>query len=189
VPTYDYPRPAVTADVLLFSSQKGRLAVLLIRRGKDPFAGAWALPGGFVEEGESLEAGARRELAEETGVTLPHSTPLLPLPPFGNPGRDPRGWTVSAPFLAWTCEPMKVSGQDDATDATFVFLDDLVPGNLAFDHAGMLACGLEYAHLLLVAAPERLLGSSEDAQKVDAIRQLVAKYQLRLMRDSKGEGL
>jgi 8-oxo-dGTP diphosphatase len=66
---YDYPHPAVTTDIALFTIRDERLAVLLIRRGADPFKDCWALPGGFVEPNECLEDGALRELAEETGVT------------------------------------------------------------------------------------------------------------------------
>ena len=89
--TYDYPRPAVTVDVVLVTREP-RPRVLLIRRKHDPFAGTWALPGGFVDPAETLAAAAGRELREETGVA---AADLEQLGAFGDPGRDPRGWTVS----------------------------------------------------------------------------------------------
>jgi ADP-ribose pyrophosphatase YjhB (NUDIX family) len=76
--------------------------VLLIQRGHPPFEGQWALPGGFVEYEEPLETAARRELEEETSLR-PRS--LNQLAAFGNPGRDPRGWTVSVVFWAWVDQP------------------------------------------------------------------------------------
>src|SRR5438445_598737 len=93
---YDYPRPALTVDIVILT-QDDRPTVLLIRRKHDPFAGAWAIPGGFVDPGETLAAAAVRELREETSV---ENVALEQLAAFGDPGRDPRGWTVSIEFLA-----------------------------------------------------------------------------------------
>lgn len=87
---YDYPRPAVTADVVCFSQIDG-LRVLLIKRGGEPFEGQWALPGGFVDIDEDLEDAARRELKEETGLEMDS---LKQFRCFGAPGRDPRGRTI-----------------------------------------------------------------------------------------------
>ena len=94
--SYDYQRPALTVDVVLLTREPSP-KLLLIQRGKDPFAGAWALPGGFAEEGETLAAAARRELLEETGTEVGDLEQLFTA---GDPGRDPRGWTVSVAFLA-----------------------------------------------------------------------------------------
>src|SRR5262245_37528809 len=94
--TYDFPRPAVTADIVIVS-QEIDPRVLLIRRGGEPFKGAWALPGGFLDPDETLATAAKRELREETGVT---GVILEQLGAFGDPGRDPRGWTVTIAFLA-----------------------------------------------------------------------------------------
>ncbi|HRT31038.1 MAG TPA: NUDIX hydrolase, partial [Anaerolineae bacterium] len=99
--TYDYPRPMLTVDIALARPGPRGPEVLLIQRGHPPFKGAWALPGGFVEEGETLEQAARRELQEETGLT---DLPLQQLAAFGDPGRDPRGWTVSVVFWSWLGE-------------------------------------------------------------------------------------
>src|SRR5262245_21532861 len=96
--TYDYPRPALTADVAV-ASRDARPRVLLIRRKKPPFAGRWALPGGFVDEDERPADAAVRELKEETGIEV-KGLDLDHLYTAGDPGRDPRGWTVSIVFLA-----------------------------------------------------------------------------------------
>src|SRR5437868_6689419 len=94
--SYEYPRPALTVD-LVVTTRETRPRVLLIRRKKDPFAGSWALPGGFVDENERLADAARRELEEETGLKVADSEQLYTA---GDPGRDPRGWTVSVAYLA-----------------------------------------------------------------------------------------
>lgn len=131
--SYDYPRPALTVD-LVVASREPRVRVLLIRRRRDPFAGSWALPGGFVDENEPLDAAARRELEEETGVRLTH---LEQLHTFGDPGRDPRGWTVSVAYLARVNPPeVKPKAADDAAEVGWFPLDDLPA--LAFDHAAIL---------------------------------------------------
>ena len=93
--TYEYPRPALTVDVAIVT-REARPRVLLIRRKKDPFAGSWALPGGFVDENERLADAARRELVEETGVT---AADLEQLYTSGDPA-EIRGWVVSVVYLA-----------------------------------------------------------------------------------------
>jgi 8-oxo-dGTP diphosphatase len=110
--------------------------VLLIRRKHDPFAGKWALPGGFVDENETLEAAARRELHEETGLEVEG---LQQLQTFGDPGRDPRGWTIAVAFLARVdAGKLQPEAADDAAEAAWHRLDQLPP--LAFDHEQILAC-------------------------------------------------
>lgn len=132
---YDYPRPAVTVDVVIVT-REARPRVLLIRRKHKPFAGYWAIPGGFVDEGESLEAAARRELLEETGVK---QATLEQLRTFGNPGRDPRGWTVSVVHLAEVeLDEVKPRAADDAAEIGWHRLDN--PPPMAFDHDKILAC-------------------------------------------------
>lgn len=131
---YDYPRPALTVDVVA-ATREPRPRVLLIKRGKDPFAGAWALPGGFVEAGEILAAAARRELKEETGAEVGD---LEQLYTAGDPGRDPRGWTVSVVFLARVdAKKIKAKAADDAAEVGWFPLDALP--DLAFDHAIILS--------------------------------------------------
>ena len=90
--TYEYPRPSVTVDVVIFTIADDDLKVLLIRRGGEPFKGKWALPGGFVEMEESLERAAARELKEEVGVSNVYLEQLFT---FGEPNRDPFGRVVS----------------------------------------------------------------------------------------------
>jgi 8-oxo-dGTP diphosphatase len=132
--TYDYPRPALTVDVAVVTREP-RPRVLLIRRKHDPFAGTWALPGGFVDENEPLASAACRELEEETGVT---GAILEQLYTSGDPGRDPRGWTVSVVYLAQV-EPgaVKPVAADDAAEVNWFPLDE--PPELAFDHAKLLS--------------------------------------------------
>ncbi|NTU72279.1 MAG: NUDIX hydrolase [Coriobacteriia bacterium] len=129
--TYEYPRPAFTVDTVVFAGPASARKVLLVKRGMPPFAGCWALPGGFVDEGERPVEAARRELSEETGLVWEGA--LLPIGTWGDPGRDPRGWTVSAVYLADIgLEPLKVVGGDDAAEAAWFFADELP--KLAFDH-------------------------------------------------------
>lgn len=131
--TYDYPRPALTVDIVLLSREDSP-KVLLIQRRKNPFAGCWAFPGGFVEDGETLLAAAKRELLEETSVSL---LELEQLYTAGDPGRDPRGWTVSVAFLGFVDrKKAKPKAADDAAAVRWFGLDDLPA--LAFDHAMIL---------------------------------------------------
>jgi 8-oxo-dGTP diphosphatase len=131
--SYEYARPALTVDVAIVT-REGRPRVLLIRRAKDPFAGSWALPGGFVDENERLSDAARRELVEETGVT---AADLEQLYTAGDPGRDPRGWTVSVAYLAQVNPAeLKPVAADDAQEVGWWPLDELP--SLAFDHAMLL---------------------------------------------------
>lgn len=131
---YEYPRPAVTVDVVIVT-REAKPRVLLIRRKHEPFAGRWAIPGGFVDMDESLEAAAHRELFEETGV---QTGDLEQLHTFGDPKRDPRGRTISVAFLALV-NPDEVHPQagDDAAAAAWHSLRR--PPKLAFDHASILA--------------------------------------------------
>jgi len=130
----------VTADIVLVGGPPGDRRVLLIRRGNDPFAGQWALPGGFVDEGEIVEQAARRELAEETGVEWDGS--LIQVGAYGDPGRDPRGWTVSVAWVANVGEDLPgARGADDASDARWYPATELP--DLAFDHDEIVADALE----------------------------------------------
>jgi 8-oxo-dGTP diphosphatase len=140
MPTYDFPRPALTVDVAVFRGNAGDREILLVKRGSDPFAGAWALPGGFVDEGESLQQAARRELAEETG--LDPRGDLDQVGTYGDPGRDPRGWTVSVAFvvgLDWDDEGQVRAGSD-ATEVSWHHVHALPA--LAFDHTLIVADAL-----------------------------------------------
>jgi 8-oxo-dGTP diphosphatase len=148
----EHPKPALTADVCVFSRDlSGKLHALFIQRAREPFRGAWAFPGGFVEQGESAEVGAARELLEETGL---RDVALAQIGAFTAPGRDPRGWVVSVAFVAdvaWS-ETARAKAGDDAAAAQWLevregdtpaALADGAPVVLAFDHAAMLAAALE----------------------------------------------
>jgi 8-oxo-dGTP diphosphatase len=120
--TYEFPRPAVAADSVLFVMRPADLAVLLVKRKHAPYKGAWALPGGFVNESESLERAAARELMEETGIT---GVPLEQVGAFGEPGRDPRGHIVSAVFYSFLVADVQPVAADDAADAAWKTLRSL----------------------------------------------------------------
>lgn len=137
---YDYPRPALTCDTVVFSGPAGARKVLLVRRCENPFKDHWALPGGFVDEGERPVEAARRELAEESGLIW--EGPMVPIGAFADPDRDPRGWTVSAAYLADVGleEPLVAPG-DDACEARWYFTDEL-PEPLAFDHSEIVTAAV-----------------------------------------------
>ena len=127
---YKYPRPMVCTDVALFERHSdGETHILLIQRGNAPFAGHWALPGGFVEMDEDLHVAARRELAEETGIEIGD---LIQVGAFGDPLRDPRGRNISVAFAAVASAPLSPRAGDDAAAATLFSLGALP--DLAFDH-------------------------------------------------------
>ncbi|QDV04620.1 Bifunctional NMN adenylyltransferase/Nudix hydrolase [Planctomycetes bacterium Poly30] len=140
--SYEYPRPSVTVDAVVFGYDAGELRVLLIERGEEPFRGAWALPGGFVGLDEDLDAAARRELREETGI---EPVLLEQLRAFGTRGRDPRGHTVTVAFVALVkLGDHSVQAATDAADARWFPAND--PPALAFDHAAILQCAR--AHMI-----------------------------------------
>jgi 8-oxo-dGTP diphosphatase len=123
----------LTVDVVALRGA-GAPEVLLIERRNPPFAGSWALPGGFVEQGEQVAQAAPRELEEETGLKV---ADLELLGVYDTPGRDPRGWTVSVVYLTRVEGMPTVAGADDASDARWFALDALP--RLAFDHPLILA--------------------------------------------------
>jgi 8-oxo-dGTP diphosphatase len=120
-----YLAPALTADAVLL---KGR-EVLLVKRGREPFRGAWALPGGFVEVGERVEDACRRELMEETGLKG-DIVDLLGV--YSDPKRDPRGHTVTVAYVLKVSGIVAIAAGDDAEEARWFALDSLP--SLAFDH-------------------------------------------------------
>jgi len=122
---------AVTVDSVVFCKANNQFKVLLIQRKKDPFKDEWALPGGFVNEGENLETAAKRELLEETGVKVES---MQQVQAFGKPGRDPRGHTISIAFLSRIFCEEDLSPSDDAKDAKWFPIEKLHSMKLAFDH-------------------------------------------------------
>lgn len=135
VPPERYPKPSLTADCVVLRVVGQAFEVLLIQRGKEPFQGSWALPGGFVNPGEEPIEAATRELDEETGISL--STEPVLVGVFGKPGRDPRGWVVSVAYAIDLTEvEVAVKAGDDASEARWLPLDAVLAGDipLAFDH-------------------------------------------------------
>lgn len=135
--TYEYPRPMVTVDALVFAGNRPDLKVLLIRRGNEPFKGQWALPGGFVDMDEPLFDAVVRELYEETGLQI---VDFRQLHTFGSPGRDPRGRNITTVYISQIDAPLQPTAGDDAAMAQWFSLDELPP--LAFDHEDVIAMGL-----------------------------------------------
>lgn len=140
---YQYPHPAVTTDIVIFTIRDQQLKVLLIKRKGTPFKGKWALPGGFVAIDETLEASAKRELAEETGVKGVY---LEQLYTFGSPKRDPRERVITVAYFALIPSgKIQLRAATDAEAVDWYSINDLP--KLAFDHHEIL----DMAHERLVA--------------------------------------
>ena len=136
----DFPRPSVTADIVIFTLRERRLHVLLVRRGEETERDKWAIPGGFLRENETPEEAARRELWEETGVS---GVVLEQFHAFGAAGRDPRGWVITIAHTALIpSDTLVLKADTDAADARW-FPTDALPSPLAFDHAQILQVALE----------------------------------------------
>lgn len=135
--TSEYPPFYVTADMVVLTDAAGP-SVLLVRRGAPPYEGRLALPGGFVEPDESLDAAARRELREETGVDVGDALRCEQIGAYGAPDRDPRGRIVSVAYLAVLRHTVAPTAGSDAAGATWCAVADLDDGDLAFDHAQIL---------------------------------------------------
>lgn len=135
--SYDYPRPAVTTDCVVFGFDGHDLKILLIERGLEPYKGAWAFPGGFLNMDETAEQGALRELKEETGLDLNY---LKQVGAFSDVDRDPRTRVITIAFYA-LAKKSNVRGGDDAAKAQWFSLND-VP-RLAFDHDLILKKALQ----------------------------------------------
>ncbi|MFA6949655.1 MAG: NUDIX hydrolase [Lentimicrobiaceae bacterium] len=128
--TYQYPRPAVTVDALVFRNTGQGPQILLIKRGNPPFQGMWAIPGGFVEMDETLETAAQRELQEETGIS---GVSLKQYGAYGAINRDPRHRTISVAYAGLLTDPhAHAEASDDAADCEWFYLDRLP--ETAFDH-------------------------------------------------------
>jgi 8-oxo-dGTP diphosphatase len=148
-----FPPVAVAVDIAILTVRRGELCVLLVRRGVHPYRDRWALPGGFVGPEEDLDAAARRELAEETGVAA--RAHLEQLGSYGDPRRDPRMRVVSVAYLALVPDlPLPVAGSDAAEARFWPVAGAESPPALAFDHDRILAdavgrarAKLEYASL------------------------------------------
>lgn len=135
--SYEYPHPAVTVDVAVFTQKNNHLKLLLIQRANEPHKGKWALPGGFVDIDEDLETAARRELEEETGITVGD---IEQLHTFGAPERDPRERVITVVYTALIPTEINVNAASDADAANWFDINELPV--LAFDHPDIikLAC-------------------------------------------------
>ena len=150
--TYQYPRPSLTVDPVIFGfdaeEETPILRVLLINRADEPHKGQWAIPGGFVEvldthgQGESIDDEARRELQEETGISVAYMEQLYT---FGTPGRDPRGRVISVAYMALVrMQDCKVVAGSDAAEAKWFAVEDALDhGKLAFDHRDILKLAVQ----------------------------------------------
>ncbi len=146
--SYAYPHPAVTTDIVLFTVRENALQVLLIQRDLEPHKGEWALPGGFVQIDEGLDACAQRELKEETGL---EDIYLEQLYTFGAPDRDPRERVITVAYFALVpSDRLTLRAGSDAHDARWHAVASLP--DLAFDHGEILqaardrlAAKLEYS--------------------------------------------
>lgn len=137
--TYEYPRPMVTVDTVIFTIQENDLKVLLVKRGVEPFKGSWAIPGGFVNMDESLEDAARRELYEETNV---QDVYLEQLYTFGAPDRDPRGRVISVAYFALiSAAHRELAARTDSAEVAWFSVYHLPA--LAFDHADIIEYALQ----------------------------------------------
>lgn len=140
---YEYPHPAVTTDVVIFTVRDNQLKLLLIKRGGEPFKGKWALPGGFVKLDEDLKTGARRELQEETGIDDVY---LEQLCTFGAVDRDPRERVITVAYYALIpSDKIQIRAATDAEAVGWFEMNDFP--KLAFDHNEIV----DMAHQRLVA--------------------------------------
>jgi 8-oxo-dGTP diphosphatase len=144
-----FPAFAVTVDVVILTMSHGRLHVLLVRRGEEPFEGMWAIPGGFKRPKETLDEAAKRELVEETGVDA--ASLLTQFGAYGDPGRDPRMNVVTVAYLAVLRDVGAVVAGTDAAEAALVPMADVLEGRveLAFDHPQIAHDALERVRIEL----------------------------------------
>lgn len=156
----NYPKPAVTVDIVIFTIINNKLQVLLIKRGTEPFKDRWALPGGFVKMHESLEQAAKRELEEETGVKEVY---LEQLYTFGDVNRDLRGRVITIAYFALINSEkakQKLKATTDASEAEWFEVSNLP--SLAFDHEEILNYAIkrlkwkfEYTTIVFSMLPKR----------------------------------
>jgi 8-oxo-dGTP diphosphatase len=163
----EYPKPAVTVDIVIFTIHNKKLKVLLVKRGLEPFKGMWAIPGGFVKMNESLEEAAKRELMEETGAKDIY---LEQLYTFGDIHRDPRDRVITVAYMALTnSEDMKLTADTDVSDVKWFSIEELP--KLAFDHQKILEYAIkrlrwkfEYTPVAFSMLPEKFTMS--DVQSI-----------------------
>jgi 8-oxo-dGTP diphosphatase len=151
-----FPPFAVTVDIVLLTVRRERFSILLVRRARNPALGRWALPGGLVRPDEDLDDAARRELAEETGLSGPRGMHLEQLRTYGAPGRDPRMRVVSVAYVAFAPDLPAPTAGSDAEVARFWPVDGLdsdAGPHLPFDQSRIVADGVERARAKIEYTP------------------------------------
>jgi 8-oxo-dGTP diphosphatase len=145
----------LTADVVVLAGPASDRRVLLIKRGWPPFQGMWALPGGHVDPGETTLAAAARELAEETGVTVDNPRwDLVEVATYSTPNRDPRGRYVSVAYRALLPEPVDLTAGDDAREAAWFPITDVLNGQNRRDGARRTVLPLAFDHIRILVDAE-----------------------------------
>lgn len=174
--SYAYPHPAVTVDIVIFTVRDAQLKLLLIRRAGEPYQGKWALPGGFIHLDETLEASARRELEEETGVSGVY---LEQLYTFGAPDRDPRERVITVAYYALIpSDKLQLRAATDAEAVGWFGMDELP--DLAFDHPDIIAM----AHQRLVAKLDystiafQFLGRDFTLSELQSVYEIILREEL-----------
>ncbi len=180
--TYEYPHPAVTTDIVIFTVRDAKLNVLLIKRGAEPYKQSWALPGGFVRIDEHIDDCAKRELFEEAGLDNVY---LEQLYTFGKPNRDPRERVISVAYYTLTpSEGLSLKAGTDAADAGWYPVEDLP--EVAFDHAEIietarirLSAKMEYSTIGLQFMPAEFTLSQLQVVYEQAIGRVLDKRNFR----------
>ncbi|MEU6248272.1 NUDIX domain-containing protein [Glycomyces sp. NPDC047010] len=143
-----FPLVQLTADVVILTVREERLEVLLVRRGKPPFEGMLAIPGGYMEPGENLWQTAVRELREETALDgMVQHLELVGI--YTDPGRDPRGQIASGAWVAMVPDPPVAKAGGDAAATQWLPIEEALEGPLAFDHKRILQDAVEKARRML----------------------------------------
>lgn len=135
--SYKYPRPALTADCIVFARKELDFRVLLVQRANEPYKGKWAFPGGFMNMDETTEEAARRELKEETGLIVDG---ISQIGTFDRVDRDPRGRVITVAYFVVIDGIREVKGGDDAAVARWFSIGNLP--ELAFDHQEIMEVAL-----------------------------------------------
>jgi 8-oxo-dGTP diphosphatase len=175
-----YPAFAVTVDVVILTMADGRLNVLLVRRGEEPYQGMWAIPGGFKRPTETLDEAAQRELVEETGVDA--ASLLTQFGAYGDPGRDPRMNVVTVAYLAVLRDVGAVVAGTDAAEAKLVPMADVLDGRapLAFDHRRIAGDAIERVRVELevTGVATAFVGSTFTLAELRAVYEAIWGVQL-----------
>lgn len=170
----EFPAMALTVDITLFTIHKGKLSVLMVKRGGHPEKNKWALPGGFVNTNESTEEAVYRELMEETLIDV-ESSYVEQLKTYAYPGRDPRGYIASVAYVALAPINKTPIGSDDAIDARFFPVDEVLENgfiNIAFDHAQIIKDGLDRVRAKIEYAPVAVSFLKDNVFTISELREV-----------------